>query len=411
VIHKYLQGILLVSMAVHVVGITTPTGVQGKVEINNIVRANNTFSLELFKQVSGTQSENVILAPYSISATLALAFAGARGETQTQISNVLRFPAIPNDVSQAMAELQELLSAADAVEGVDLNIASGLWVDNSQRLLDDFVNHSKQLYDASPIRVDFQGNPDIARQTINRWVEKQTNTKIRNLIQEDTLNSLTRLLLVTATYFKGIWAKQFKNSETQVSQFNIAPNKSTQVPFMTQQQRFLYTEFANLQILELPYVDNRLSMILLLPKELDGLPDLENILTSSILKKWTAALKPMLVRMYLPKFKMNLRLDLGQTLSAMGMPDAFESQADFSGISESDDLRIAAIFHQAFLEVTEEGTQAAGSTGVVMEGRSLRAPQPVVFRADHAFLYIIRETQSGAILFLGRLVDPDSSKS
>jgi serpin B len=345
------------------------------------------------------------------SATLALAFAGARGETQTQISNVLQFPAIPNDVSQAMAELQELLSAADAVEGVDLNIASGLWVDNSQRLLDDFVNHSKQLYDASPNRVDFQGNPDIARQTINRWVEKQTNTKIRNLIQEDTLNSLTRLLLVTATYFKGIWAKQFKNSETQESQFNIAHNKSTQVPFMTQQQRFLYTEFANLQILELPYVDNRLSMILLLPKELDGLPDLENILTSSILKKWTAALKPMLVRMYLPKFKMNLRLDLGQTLSAMGMPDAFESQADFSGISESDNLRIAAIFHQAFLEFTEEGTQAAGSTGVVMEGRSLRAPQPVVFRADHAFLYIIRENQSGAILFLGRLVDPDSSKS
>ncbi len=393
-------------MAIYVVGISAPSELWSKMEIENIVRANNSFALELFRQVSGSQEENVILAPYSASEAFALVLVGARRKTQTQISNVLRFPADPNSVAPAMDELRGLLSITDAVEEIDLNIVRGLWVDNSLNLLDGFVNHLKRFYNASPNRVDFKGDPSQAQQFINSWVEEQTNAKIRNLIREDSLNPLTRLLLVTATYFKGTWAKEFDINETRDSQFWRTPDQSINVPFMTQQDQFPYAENTHCQILELPYADDRLSMIFFLPKEKDGLTTFENLMTISALEQWMQLLNATMVRVSLPRFQLESRIDLSQTLVNMGMTEAFGIQADFSGVSDSEDLHLASILHQTLIEVSEEGTQAVGSTGVLMEGRSLRPQRLTTFDADHPFFFIIKENKTDSILFLGRLNDP-----
>ncbi|GJL50689.1 MAG: serine/threonine protein kinase [Nitrospirales bacterium] len=376
-----------------------------------MVRTYNAFAIELFNKTAEIQSDNIILAPYSTSTALAMAYIGARGETQLEISKVFGWSLDPKEVSQGMGELRAILSAANTIEGIDLNATSGIWVDHSLNLLQDFIQHSKKLYDVSPQSVDFQKNPDASRQTINQWVEQMTNARITDLIPPGSLDSLTRLLLVTANHYKGIWARPFKKHETQESQFWHSSAHSINIPLMTQQHRFPYADTEDIQILELPYIENRLSMIFLLPKKRENLAELESPFENPKLEKWLESLKPRFVKASIPRFQMSFGFDLSQTLSLMGMPLAFDQQADFSGMSDAVDLHLAAVFHQGFIEVNEEGTEAAGASGVVMEGRSLQAPQPVVFRADHPFFFLIRENQSGLILFLGKVSNPTASLS
>ncbi|MBW2010870.1 MAG: serpin family protein, partial [Deltaproteobacteria bacterium] len=253
--------------------------------------------------------------------------------------------------------------------------------------------------------LNYKIDHEAARITINKWVEQKTNDKIKELIKRGILDPLVRLVLTNAIYFKGNWADRFDKNLTKDAMFHLLPGKSIKVPMMNQKQKFGYAEHENLQILELPYVGEDLSMLVLLPKKVDGLTELENKLTTDNLKKWTRHLGEREVRVFLPKFEMTSAFRLDKTLALMGMPDAFSMNADFSGMDGTQKLNISAVIHKAFIAVDEQGTEAAAATGVVIGVTSLPQPAPV-FRADHPFMFLIRENLSKSILFFGRVVDP-----
>jgi serpin B len=254
--------------------------------------------------------------------------------------------------------------------------------------------------------VDFIGAAEASRKTINAWVERQTKEKIKNLIPKGVLDSMTRLVLTNAIYFKGNWARQFKEDQTKDAPFILADGRKIETAMMNQTAEFGYMEVETLQGLELPYVDKELSMIILLPKALDGLGGLEEALNQENLSQWLARLYRRKVVVSVPKFKATSQFSLASVLTSMGMKDAFTSDADFSGINGRKDLFISAVIHKAYVDVNEEGTEAAAATGVTMKLTSIGPSRTPVFRADHPFLFLIRDNYSGSILFIGRVINP-----
>ncbi len=258
--------------------------------------------------------------------------------------------------------------------------------------------------------MDFLGNPDGARKEINTWVEQQTRDKIRDLLHPGQIESRTRLVLCNAIYFKGDWATQFDPKKTRPQPFFVSADKSVTVPMMSGEVKLLSRQFKGVTLFELPYQGNDLAMVVLLPDARDGLAALEQQLNAVVLQEWLMALGQSYqteVPVILPKFKLNCRLDLVGDLKAMGMPSAFGLRADFSGMDGSSNLGIDGVVHQAFVDVNEEGTEAAAATAVTMVGLSISRPL-VVFRADHPFLFLIVGRHTGTILFLGRVTDPSN---
>jgi serpin B len=218
---------------------------------------------------------------------------------------------------------------------------------------------------------------------------------------------MTRLVLTNAIYFKGDWARQFKKDRTKQSPFTLASGEKVDAPMMNQTGEFRYMKAEDFQALELPYVDNELSMIILLPKETDALPKFEKTLNLEDFSQWLDRLHRREVIVSVPKFKMTSQFSLASVLTSMGMADAFSATAaDFSGITGGRDLFISAVIHKAYVDVNEEGTEAAAATGVTMRLTSVGPTQTPVFRADHPFLFLIRDNHSGSILFIGRLMNP-----
>jgi serpin B len=266
----------------------------------------------------------------------------------------------------------------------------------------------QKYYGSSIEPVDYSGHTEAARKTINDWVEARTNRKIVELLKSGMVGDSTRLVLVNAIYFKGNWASQFEARLTEDEPFHMSSEKSVAAPLMRQTHDFRYAESPGLQVLELPYAGGDLSMLVLLPNKVDGLGDLEAGLTAENLTTWTANLKSHKVAVFLPKFKSTSEFKLAGTLAALGMSDAFGSLADFSGMDGRKDLFISDVIHKAFVEVNEGGTEAAAATAMVMAGSAAPSnPRPIpVFRADHPFLFLIRDNRNGSVLFLGRVTDP-----
>jgi hypothetical protein len=268
---------------------------------------------------------------------------------------------------------------------------------------------TKENYGAGLREVDFvnAAEREQARKTINSWVEKETKEKIKDLIPQGVLDALTRLVLTNAIYFKGDWALEFDKKQTTDAPFKISADKEVTVPLMYQKGDFKYAQEDGLQIIELPYKGDELSMVVLLPAEVDGLAELEKSLTPKDLNRWSTLLRKREVYVYLPKFKMTTGpLELGGVLKAMGMKDAFSlPPADFSGMTGSRDLFISNVLHKAFVAVDEKGTEAAAATAVVVTLTAELAASPV-FRADHPFVFVIKDNRSGSILFMGRLTNP-----
>jgi serpin B len=245
---------------------------------------------------------------------------------------------------------------------------------------------------------------------INDWVTDQTKGKISKLIQPGLLDSQTRLILVNAIYFKGRWASEFDKHNTINSPFSITPAHKLAVSLMNLTANFKYADVDGLKLLELPYAGNDLAMVMILPGETDGLKTLEAQLNEASLDRWLAQAREQKVEVFMPKFKLAAQFNLAKNLVEMGMTDAFSPQADFSGMDGGRDLFISAVVHKAFVEVNEEGTEAAAATGVVIRSMAIMQPRPTpVFRADHPFIFLIRDTRSGSILFLGRMADPTQS--
>jgi serpin B len=374
-------------------------------DVAKVAEGCNQFAFDLYAHLL-RQEGNLFLSPYSISTALAMTSAGARGETADQMAKVLCLPASGGTIHAAYAALQSDLNAAGAKGAFDLVVANRLWGQKGYKFLPDFLRLLDTSYSAGLEPLDFAADTEGSRKTINAWVEKQTRDKIQELLKPRVLDAMTRLVLTNAIYFKGKWASEFDKKLTRDEDFFLTPEKKVTAPLMHRTAEFGYFDGGEMHALELPYQGDRLAMVILLPKSKDGIEGLEAALTPNMLEGTCAELRRREVRVALPRFKTTAEFSLKNPLVAMGMADAFDpAKANFSGMTGAKDLFISAVVHKAFVDVNEEGTEAAAATGVVMGLTAMPEPPPV-FRADHPFLFLIRDTKTGAILFFGRILDP-----
>jgi len=409
--HKSCVGGLVILLAIWVipVGAEKNTDLKEKDKQNQqkVVEGNTEFMLDLYGRLrQENKGKNLFFSPYSISTALALTYSGARGQTEEQMAEVLHFLLEQEDLHKAFSQLQKKLNEGGRNGDYKLHVANALWGQEGYDFLEKFLDVTKKYYGSELQQVDFIRAREEARRIINTWVEGKTNNKIKDLIKPGVLTELTRLVLTNAIYFKGDWDLQFEEKYTKKLPFYVTGDKQVKAPLMYQDSEFQYAEVPGMQILELPYKGKQLSMVVFLPREVNGLGKLENELTTKKLKEYIETLQTWEVRVYLPKFKMTSQFSLKQVLQALGMKDAFSAKADFSGMNGRMDLFISAVVHKAFIEVNEEGTEAAAATAVVMEAGAAPASPPPVFRADHPFLFLIRDNETGSILFLGRLLNP-----
>jgi serpin B len=369
---------------------------------SKVVAGNTKFALDLYQELKENEG-NLFFSPYSVSTALAMTYAGARGNTEMQMAETLRFSLLQDALHPAFSRLEARLMAVQAQGRIQLRVANSLWPQVGYALLEEFISLTEKYYGAVINPVEY-GIPEAARKEINDWVEEKTEEKIKDLIPPPLINQLTTLVLVNAIYFKGNWANQFDPELTKDATFWVSADEGIKVPMMKLKGEFMYSETDHLQLLEFPYVGEDLAMIVLLPKEIDGLERIEKDLTIENLENWTIGLWETEVVVSLPKFNMSGKFMLGGTLASMGMPDAFGGDADFSGMDGTETMAISEVVHKAFIEVNEEGTEAAAATAVVM-ARSIPPPPPI-FTASHPFVFLIRDTGSGSILFLGRLANP-----
>ncbi|XP_078147448.1 leukocyte elastase inhibitor-like isoform X1 [Centroberyx gerrardi] len=419
-----------------------------------LTEANTSFSLALFKKLSeDDKTGNVFYSPFSISSALAMVLLGARGNTATQMSEVLCFTKaeqprqagaeqmqmqmqqqmqqqvqlsrlpqyllkvclnvqkVQEDVHVGFNKLMSELNKPEAPYA--LSLANRLYGEKSYQFVEDFLAETKKHYNAELESVDFKTSPEAARNNINSWVEKQTQDKIKEVLVQGVVDNMTRLVLVNAIYFKGNWDKKFKEDFTKDAQFRLNKNDTKPVKMMHQKTKFPLTFIpeANCQILEMPYKGKDLSMLIFLPNDMEdgttGLEKLEKELTYEKFVEWTRPdmMNTVEVQVGLPRFKMEEKYDLKEILISMGMVDAFDiGMSDFSGMSPANDLVLSKVVHKAFVEVNEEGTEAAAATAAAMMVRSARIP--VTFVADHPFLFFIRHNPSMSVLFAGRFCSP-----
>jgi serine protease inhibitor len=370
------------------------------------VAGNTAFAFDLYGRLR-SQEGNLFLSPYSISTALAMTYGGARGETAAQMAKAMHFGLAQEKLHPAFAALGSELQAIQQKGQVKLAVANSLWPQKGHGFLPAYLDLCRINYGVSVTPLDFIGAAEPARQTINAWVEDKTNRKIQELLKPGILNEATRLVLVNAIYFKGNWSSQFDKQMTEAGPFHVSAGKTVETPMMQVTKEFRYADSPEAQVLELPYAGDDLSMLVLLPRDANGLAAFEQTLSPDKLYAWIRSLRSREVRLWLPKFKTTSEFSLNQTLAALGMTDAFTARADFSGMDGTTNLFISAVIHKAFVEVNEEGTEAAAATGVVWETKGIHIPEEsVVFRADHPFLFLIRDNRTGSILFLGRIVDP-----
>lgn len=379
---------------------STPQGIQ------EVVNANNKFAFDLYSELNKSEKGNIFYSPYSIFAALAMTYEGAKGKTADEIKSVLHFPeisilrpnfaAIYNDINREVIYYE-------------LRTGNALWVQQNYPLLDDFTNRVKKYYGGNAANLDFAKESEKSRQTINNFIEEKTNKKIKDLLNRNSLNKLTRLVLTNAIYFNGTWEWEFDKSNTYEEDFKITPNNvvKTQMMYMKPKKaRFNYADLEDLQLLELPYKGEKISMLILLPTE--NLETIEPSLTAEKLEEWKNQMEEVkLDEIYLPKFEFDTKYTLNENLKALGMSTAFDpSSANFSGMTMTEKIWIDFVIHQTYIKVDEKGTEAAAvSSGGMIVG-ALMPNKRIIFKADHPFIFLIQEKDTGNILFLGKVVNP-----
>jgi serpin B len=370
----------------------------------------NQFALELYSQLDRLEPQkNLFFSPESISLALSMTAAGARGETLAEMQKTLH---LGENLDQAHAAYHQLLEHWNAAgKPYQLSVANRLWGQKGFAIREAFLELTRRQYEAPMELLDF-AQAAAASRAINDWVSQQTHDKIKDLISPEALGADTRLVLTNAIYFLGDWVDPFEKRNTRDQLFKISASQQVTAPLMYQKASFGYAEEKSLQVLEMAYAGRELSMVVILPRDVEGLGQLERELSPARLSALLAEIQPREVMVHLPHFKMETSFELSKALTAMGMGRAFSPQADFSGISETTKLYVSAVLHKAYVDVNERGTEAAAATGVVMKAMAMPIREAIPdFRADHPFLFIIRERQSGAILFLGRVINPLQSGS
>lgn len=376
---------------------------------------NNDFAFAMYGLLR-EQAGNLFFSPFSVRTALCMTLAGAGGETAAQMREALCVSSSGENLHVAFAETVEQFNAA--CDGrYEMVMANSLWGQDDAPLQPGFLDLMARHYGGGMNLVDFRCGTEAARVAMNQWVEHKTRQRIRELIPSGALSADTRLVLVNAVYFKGMWVLQFLRAATRVGPFHLEDGGKVQVPLMHLHEKVRYLQTAGFQAVELVYRGDNLSMLVLLPDRKDGLGNLEETLSAQMLDDCMARMGVREVKLYLPRFKVTWgTVNMRDHLTSLGMPLAFtRSQADFSGINgheppDEESLFLSAVFHKAFVEVNEEGTEAAASTAVdmgpVAAPRRSKPPPVPIFRADHPFLFAIRDRKSGVILLLGRINDP-----
>jgi serpin B len=423
---------------------TVSSGKKSSEDVKALVRGNTEFALEIYSKLK-KEKGNIFFSPYSISSAMGMVYAGARGETEKQMAKTLRFSLNQQDIHPAFAHIFASMNAevnkiqksednqifpiklykklfASKSGDIGLFLANSLWVQQEYKLLGEYLALTEKYYGASVTPVDYIHATEKASELINQWVSDKTGNKINDILQPGTLDSLTRLVLVNAICFKGKWDKPFEKRWTRDEPFYLSASKSVKVPMMRLDASFECVDTDDgLQILRIPYQGYGFSIIVLLPKKIDGLGEIESRLSAENLDEWIQLLDVYhgSVSVYLPRFRMTSSFGLNTVLQQMGMSDAFSmKKADFSGMNgknctgvNPDCLYISAVIHKAYVDVDEEGTEAAAATtGKMAKTSAPNLPKvPTIFRADHPFLFLIQEHQSGSILFMGRVTDPSKT--
>jgi serpin B len=376
-----------------------------KADLKTVVAGNTAFAFDLYAKLKDDPNikksdGNIFFSPYSISMALGMTWGGTRGRTEKQFAKTMYFTLPQDRQHQAFGKLEQQLNAGGKKGAYQLSVANALWGQKGEPFQEDFLELTNKYYGAGLRELDFT-TPDLAekaRGIINGWVEKKTKDKIKDLIGEGAVNDAV-LVLTNAIYFKGYWQIQFDKKNTKDRDFNISSEKKVQVPMMYLKDDFKYWGDENLQVIELPYKSEHLSMVVLLPRVVDGLAELEKKLTLENMDSWMGKMRKQEVSVLLPKFKITWgAIELKDILKGMGLP----LFGDFTGISDDDRLFISNILHKAFVAVDEKGTEAAAATAVVI-GKTSIGP---IFRADHPFIFIIKDNISQSILFMGKVANP-----
>jgi serpin B len=367
--------------------------------MQTISDGSNRFALDLYGKLR-EKPGNLFFSPYSIHAALAMTADGANGTTRDQMVKVLHLPA-DREKALAAGDLGRFYAAGG--RDYELSVANALWGQKGFRWRPEFLARQNERFGAGFNEADFARDPEAERVRINGWVEDKTRDKIKELLQPGIITSQTTMVLTNAIYFKGQWAEQFDKRKTRDGEFRLADGKTVSVPLMHHSGTYRHGDFDGTQVLEMPYKGGDLSMVVILPEKPDGLSALEKQLTADQLTTWIAGLHSVQhFDVTLPRFKMTWGSELlNDQLRTLGMTEAFGGGADFTGMAGASPGSITAVVHKAFVDVNEEGTEAAAATAVAI-GRSA----PRGFRADRPFLFLIRDAKHGTILFLGRLTDP-----
>jgi len=383
----------------------------GHNDMETLVESNTIFAFKLYHalSVSASDSSNLFFCPYSISLALAMTYAGARGETESQIAQCLHFNLSRERLHPAFNALDLALSERGQVdqnhEGLRLTIANSTWGQDGYTFVPDFLDTLALNYGAGMFLLDFAKNTETSLKTINEWVETETNSKIQDLLAEGSLDSATRLVLVNVVYFNAAWARRFDEDNTVKEPFYLLDRTHVMSDMMYVQDEFAYTRQTHYQAIELPYVGNELSMIIILPDE-GRFESVEQSLETGTLETITDYLFPARLTLKMPRFEYKGEsTSLKQILSAMGMPVAFTTDADLSGISGSQKLFIDDVIHKAYVKVDEKGTEAAAATGVVV---ALTSAATQSLTVNRPFIFLIRDIPSGTVLFMGRIMNPGS---
>jgi len=374
-----------------------------------LVDGNTAFAWELYHELA-TEPGNVFLSPYSVSLALAMTYGGARGETESEMAKVLHFTLPQDRLHAAFASLDARLqpSGGREIHGFRLKSANSLWVQAGYALLPAFTELVTKRYAAEAAELDFRSDPDAAADEINEWVKGKTEKRITGLIPPGSLTPDTRLVLANAVHFIGKWHHQFGKSLTQPGSFTRLDGEQVEAQMMHQETDLDYAEGDTWQAVSLPYELGGCDMVIVLPRA-GRFAEVEEMLTGPGFSSLVGKIKSRKVRLTMPRFTFTCPYRLNDTLIALGMGSAFGDTADFSGMSSEPGLFITEVRHKAFVRVDEEGTEAAAATEVGMAGAAPPMPkpeEPVEFTADRPFVFLIRDRHSGAVLFVGRVMDP-----
>lgn len=382
-------------------------------ELASFVESNNDFAFKFYAAAKGG-GKNLIFSPYSISAAVSMAYAGAKGQTQSEMASAMRFKLPEPTLAAAFDTLNQKLAtrSKDSDDDLGLLLANSMWAEQRLQIEAPFLDIMNNYYKASFRRVEFSVQPETSRREINSWIKEHTQGKIVDMLASDDITPLTRMMLVSTIYLKAAWRTPFDVDNTHQSVFFPNPDETVSVSMMTHKDQYKFLRQSDYAVLELPYslgreVSTQLSLLIALPNDHEGLAKVESSLTAATLKTWLAQLKQAMVEVTIPKFKLKEKNNLNQILASLGMVKAFLNQADFSGINGKTDLKVEKVIHEAFFNLDEAGTEAGAATAVSMALKSFAPVKDVEhFVADHPFIFLIVDRSSGTVLFMGRVMQP-----